>query len=145
MALAAKLRRAPVRLATGAYIVNSGIGKLSADEGTAAYLHGTAATAFPIIKRIDPKLFGTALGAMEIGVGAALLLPVVPAGLAGLALLGLGGALTALYVRTPAWHDRYLRPTPEGLGYAKDVWLAGAGAGLLIDAALTESPITATE
>lgn len=145
MALAAKLRRAPVRLATGAYIANSGIGKLSADEGTAAYLHGAAANTFPILKRVDPKLFTKVLAAAEIGVGAALLLPVVPAGLAGLALLGLGGALTTLYVRTPAWHDQYLRPTPEGIGPAKDVWLVGAGIGLVVDAALTESPITATE
>lgn len=145
MALAAKIRRAPVRLATGAYIVNSGLSKLSADEGTAAYLHGTAATAFPIVKRVDPKLFGKALAVTEIGVGAALLLPIVPAGLAGLALIGFGGALTALYVRNPAWHDRKLRPTPEGAAPAKDVWLVGAGISLLVDAALTESPVTATE
>jgi uncharacterized membrane protein YphA (DoxX/SURF4 family) len=145
MALAAKLRRAPVRLATGAYIMNSGINKLSADEGTAAWLHDAASAAFPALKRVEPKLFTTVLAVGECTVGAALLLPVVPAGLAGLALLGLGGALTAMYVRTPAWHDRYLRPTAEGTAYAKDVWLAGAGAGLLLDAALAESPITATE
>ena len=35
MSLAAKLRRAPLRLATGAFILNAGVGKLSADEGTA--------------------------------------------------------------------------------------------------------------
>lgn len=145
MALAAKLRRAPVRVATGAYILNSGMNKLSADEGTAAWLHGTAASAFPIVKRLEPKLFATMLAAGELTVGAALLLPVIPAGLAGLALIGFGGALTAMYVKNPAWHDRYLRPTAEGTGYAKDVWLLGAGAGLLVDAALTESPITATE
>lgn len=145
MALAAKLRRAPVRLVTGAYIVNSGVNKLSADEGTAAWLQGTAAGAFPFVKRIEPTVFAKVLGAGEIAVGAALLLPVVPAGLAGLALIGFGGALTAMYVRNPAWHDRYLRPTGEGTGYAKDAWLLGAGVGLLVDAALTESPITATE
>lgn len=145
MALAAKLRRAPVRLATGAYILNSGVNKLSADEGTAAFLHSTAANAFPVVKRVPPNVFARVLAGTEIAVGAALLVPVVPAGLAGLALLGFGGALTALYVRNPAWHDRYLRPTAEGTAAAKDVWLLGAGAGLLVDAALTESPITATE
>lgn len=145
MALAAKLRRAPVRLAAGAYIVNSGVNKLSADEGTAAFLHSTAASTFPGLKRIEPKLFTTVLAVGEIAVGAALLLPVVPAGLAGLALIGFGGALTAVYVRNPAWHDRYLRPTAEGAASAKDVWLVGAGVGLLVDAALTESPVTATE
>lgn len=145
MALAAKLRRAPVRLATGAYILNSGVGKLSADEGTAVWLHSTAAHALPIVKRVNPALFAKLLAAGEIAVGAALLVPVVPAGLAGLALVGFGGALTAMYVRTPAWHDRYLRPTAEGVAPAKDVWLLGAGIGLVVDAALTESPITATE
>lgn len=145
MALAAKLRRAPVRLATGAYILNSGLGKLTADEGTAAYLHAAAANAFPVVKRVGPTVFTKALAVGELTVGAALLLPVVPAGLAGLALIGFGGALTALYVRTPAWHDRYLRPTPDGIGPAKDVWLVGAGVGLVVDAALAESPVTATE
>jgi uncharacterized membrane protein YphA (DoxX/SURF4 family) len=145
MALAAKLRRAPVRLATGAYIVNSGVNKLSADEGTATFLHGKAAEVFPLVKRVQPPIFAKALAIGEISVGAALLLPIVPAGLAGLALIGYGGALTALYVKSPAWHDRNLRPTPEGTGPAKDIWLLGAGVGLLVDAALTESPITATE
>lgn len=145
MALAAKLRRAPVRLATGAYIVNSGVNKLSADGGTAVFLHNAAANTFPVLKRVEPKLFTKVLAVGEIAVGAALLLPVVPAGLAGLALIGFGGALTAVYVRTPEWHDRHLRPTAEGTGPAKDVWLVGAGVGLLLDAALAESPITATE
>ena len=57
MALAAKLRRAPVRLATGAYIVNSGVNKLSADGGTAVFLHNAAANTFPVLKRLEPKLF----------------------------------------------------------------------------------------
>jgi len=145
MALAAKLRRAPVRLATGAYILNSGVNKLGVDEGTAAWLHSTAANALPFVKRMPPTVFAKALAVGEIAVGAALLVPVVPAGLAGLALLGFGGALTALYVGTPAWHDRYLRPTAEGVAPAKDIWLVGAGIGLVVDAALAESPITATE
>lgn len=145
MALAAKLRRAPVRLATGGYILNSGVNKLGADEGTAAWLHSTAANALPFVKRMPPTVFAKVLAAGEIAVGAALLAPVVPAGLAGLALLGFGGALTAMYVRTPAWHDRYLRPSAEGVAPAKDIWLLGAGVGLVVDAALAESPITATE
>ncbi len=145
MALAAKLRRAPVRLTTGAFILNSGINKLSADEGTAAFLQGTAAGTFPAVKGMDPKQFTKVLAAAEITVGAALVLPIVPAGLAGLALLGFGGALTAMYVRNPAWHDKYLRPTAEGTGYAKDVWLLGAGLGLLLDAARSKSERTTAE
>ena len=35
MSLSAKLRRAPIRIATGAFILNSGLGKLHGDEDTA--------------------------------------------------------------------------------------------------------------
>ena len=34
------------------------------------------------------------------------------------------------------------RPTQQGTALSKDVWMLGIGAGLVIDAALTESPIT---
>ncbi len=50
-----------------------------------------------------------------------------------------------MYVRTPALHDSRLRPTQAGTVVAKDIWMAGIGLGLVIDAALTESPVTATE
>ena len=41
------LPQIPVRLTTGAFILNAGIGKLSADEGTAQFLHGAAASTYP--------------------------------------------------------------------------------------------------
>lgn len=145
MSLAAKLRRAPVRIVTGAYILNSGVGKLKGDEQQAIGVHGMAAGAFPLLKKIEPKIFLKALGAAEVTLGAALLLPIVPVGLAGLALSGFATGMVALYVRTPALHDKYLRPTQAGTGIAKDVWLAGIGYGLVVDAALSESPVTRTE
>ena len=61
MSIAAKLRRAPVRLATGAYTLNSGLNKLRADEKTAAGMHGMAANAFPVLKRVPPVAFTKAL------------------------------------------------------------------------------------
>jgi hypothetical protein len=145
MSLAAKIRRAPLRLATGAFILNAGIGKLSADETTAQYLHSAGATAYPVLKKLDPKLFAKILAAGEISVGTALLLPIVPAGLAGLALIGFSGALVGMYVRTPAMHDRYLRPSQQGTALAKDIWMLGSGISLVVDAALNESPVTATD
>ncbi len=145
MSLAGKLRRAPLRLVTGAYIVNSGISKLTAGEGAAEGVHGMAAGAYPAVKRVEPKVFNQVLAAGEIAVGAALLLPVVPAGLAGLVLAGFGSALLGLYARTPGVHDKYYRPTGEGAGLAKDIFLVGIGTGLVIDAALAESPITNTD
>jgi len=41
MKLPVKLHHLPQRMSTGAFILNSGISKLSADEETAAQLHGT--------------------------------------------------------------------------------------------------------
>jgi len=55
MSLTAKLRRAPLRLATGAYILNTGIGKLSADEETAKQLHGMASGTYRFLGKMDPK------------------------------------------------------------------------------------------
>jgi hypothetical protein len=145
MSIAAKIRRAPLRLATGAYTLNSGINKLGADEKTAAGVHGMASNAFPFLKQIPPVAFAKGLAIAEIAVGGALLLPIVPAGVAGLALSGLATGLVTLYIRTPSLHDRYLRPTQAGTGIAKDTWFAAIGYSLVVDAILSESKVTRTE
>ena len=123
----------PLRLATGAYILNSGISKLGADEGTAQYLHGAAASTYPaLFKDMDPAKFARLLACSEIGVGAALLAPMVPATVAGAALTGFGASLVGMYLRTPAMTlDDGIRPSQEGMAVAKDVWLVGAGLTLL--------------
>ena len=140
MSIAAKLRRAPGRAAAGAFILNSGIGKLtSKSEEQAKGLHGMAVGTYPFLGKIEPKLFLKGLGAGETALGAALLLPIFPAGLVGLALLGFSGSLLALYVRTPGMHDDKMRPTQQGIPIAKDVWMAGIGAGLMLDAVLSEN------
>ena len=123
----------PLRVATGAYILNSGIGKLGADEGTAAYLHGAAAATYPAaFKDMKPTSFARLLAYSEIAVGAALLAPMVPATVAGAALTGFGSSLVGMYLRTPSMTlDDGIRPSQEGVGLAKDVWLVGAGLTLL--------------
>lgn len=145
MSLAAKLRRAPGRIATGAFILNSGLGKLKADEATAGGIHGMAVAAYPPLDKLSPPLFTKVLAASEVVVGAALLLPIVPAGLAGIALTGFAVSLVGFYVRTPGLHDSKMRPTQAGTGIAKDIWMASIGIGLVIDAALSESRVTKTE
>jgi hypothetical protein len=145
MSIAAKIRRAPLRLATGTYTLNSGINKLRADEKTAAGVHGMASNAFPFLKQIPPAAFTKGLAIAEIAVGGALLLPIVPAGVAGLALSGLASGLVTLYIRTPSLHDKYLRPTQAGTGIAKDTWFAAIGYSLVVDAILSESKVTRTE
>lgn len=143
MSIAAKLRRAPGRAVSGAFILNSGIGKLKGGEQEAKAIHDMAATAFPLLGKIPPKTFLKSLAVGETAIGGALLLPVVPAGLAGLVLTGFSGSLLTLWWRTPGMHEEGSpRPTQKGTAIAKDVWMLGIGAGLLIDAALSESRVT---
>lgn len=139
MAITTALRRAPGRLAAGAFILNAGLTKLrDTDEEHAKMLHGSAAGAYPIFKDMEPKKFVKLLGAGETALGATLLLPMFPAGLAGLGLAGFSGALLGLYWRTPGLHESGdPRPTQQGTPFAKDIWMLGIGAGLVIDALTT--------
>lgn len=127
------LTHIPLRLATGAFVLNSGISKLGADEGTAQFLHGAAAGTYPaLFKDMEPKKFAQFLAYSEIGVGAALLMPKVSATVAGAALTGFGASLMGMYFKTPSMTlDDGIRPSQEGTSVAKDVWLVGAGLTLL--------------
>lgn len=127
------LTHLPLRLTTGAFILNSGVGKLTADEGTAQYLQGAAAATYPaLFKGMSPTNFTTLLAAGEIGVGLALLVPKVPATLAGAALTGFGASLLGMYFKTPGMTlEDGIRPSQDGIGLAKDSWLVGAGLTLL--------------
>ncbi|MET9657067.1 hypothetical protein [Streptomyces sp. NPDC006510] len=125
-------RDVPPRLATGAFILNSGLGKLKADAETAQGLHGMACVAYPFLKRIEPERFTRLLAWSEIAVGGTLLAPFVPTRLAGLALTGFSGGLVGLYLRVPGMREPgSLRPTQNGIPMAKDFWMLGIGLGLL--------------
>jgi hypothetical protein len=127
----------PLRLATGAFILNNGITKLGADEETAAGIHGMATTAYPFLKEVKPKDFTELLAYGEIALGTALLVPTVPSAVAGTALAGFGTALLGLYWQVPGLRqENSIRPTPDGLAIAKDVWLVGAGVTLAMQSAL---------
>ncbi len=135
-----RLRRTPLRLTTGAFILSAGLDKWKGDEQTGAGVHGFATGTYPFLKKIDPPTFLTLLAAGEIAVGSALLLPVVPAAVAGAALAGFSAGLLGLYVRTPGMRRGRFDPraTPEGLPISKDVWMLGAGLALLIDGATAD-------
>ncbi|MFH8554913.1 hypothetical protein ACH4FE_15080 [Streptomyces celluloflavus] len=120
------------RLATGAFILNSGLSKLSADEATAHGVHGMACTAYPFLRNIEAERFTRLLAWSEIAIGGALLNPFVPTRLAGLALTGFAGGLVGLYLRLPGMRESgSLRPTQDGIPLAKDAWMLGIGLGFL--------------
>lgn len=129
-----KLRHLPPRLAVGAFMANSGWSKLSADRETAEGLHAMAAGTYPILRKLDPERFIKLLAVGEMALGAALIVPVVPTGLAGAGLTGFSAGLIGLYLHTPGMRQEgSLRPTHQGTPLAKDVWLLGIGVGFVID------------
>ena len=137
------LSHLPPRLITGAYIVNTGVSKLGADQETAKRLHGMATAAYPLLGKLDAQIFTRLLGAGEITLGASLLLPIVPPALAGLGLAGFSAGLLGLYLRIPGMRQhRSLRPTAQGTPLAKDAWLLGIGLSFVIDTILSRGDDT---
>lgn len=130
-----RLSHLPLRAATGAFILNSGLQKWSSgDDEAAGAMHGMAANSYPFLKEIEPKKFVRYLATAEIGIGSALLFPIVPPALAGLALAGFSGGLVGLYLKTPGMRQEgSLRPTQQGTAIAKDSWMLGIGTALVLD------------
>ena len=129
-----KAREVPLRLGAGAFILNSGLAMLGHDDAAAAQTHRFAAGVYPGLGRVDPRLFVRALAAGELALGAALLVPVVPTGIAGAGLTAFSAGLLGLYLRTPGMRQEgSLRPTEQGLPIAKDVWLLAIGLSFVID------------
>jgi hypothetical protein len=129
-----KISHVPMRLATGAFILNSGLWKMNAVEEVAEDVHGFATAAYPELKRLRPEQFVRLLVAGEIAVATALLTPVVPASIAGAALTAFSAGLLGLYFKVPGMHQKgSLKPTQSGIPIAKDVWLLGIGLSLPLD------------
>ncbi|GAA3290044.1 hypothetical protein ACFFON_16905 [Arthrobacter citreus] len=129
-----RISHIPLRLATGAYILNSGLGKRNLDKESAAGLQQMASNAFPQVMDLDSERFGKLLSAAEITVGLTLLLPFVPSRLAGLVLGAFSGGMLTMYAKTPGLTEPDgIRPTAQGTPLAKDVWMAGIAASLILD------------
>jgi len=47
----------PLRLAAGSYLVNSGLSKWGADDVTAKHVQGFASGAYPLLAKLDARLF----------------------------------------------------------------------------------------
>ena len=109
-----KLAHLPLRVATGAYILNSGLNKQNLEGEAAEGVHGMASNAIPALKNIPPEQFAKILSTGEIALGAALLIPFVPSALVGIALTGFAAGLVQLYLKTPGMRKEasLLRPFP---------------------------------
>ncbi len=128
-----RISHIPTRLVSGAFLVNSGINKLTADDDAAKRIHGMAGQVYPFTQNLDPNTFTKALGAGEVALGGALLMPFVPSWLAGAGLTAFSGGLVGLYLKTPGMtKEDGIRPTSQGTALAKDSWLLGIGLNLLI-------------
>jgi hypothetical protein len=113
MRFSVKASHLPPRIAAGAFILNSGVGKWSADEETAAQLHGFAVGTYPFLAKLKPKDFARLLAASEIALGASLLVPVIPSAVVGAGLTVFSGALLGLYAR----HAQGRHPVPHPAGH----------------------------
>lgn len=129
-----RLNHVPLRLTTGAFILNAGWGKRKLDKDSAAGLQAMAARVIPPVSKIDTEKFGKMLSYAEMALGAALLTPFLPSRLAGIGLGIFSGSLFAMYLRTPGMTlEDGIRPSPQGTGLAKDIWMIGIAAALVLD------------
>lgn len=127
-------RQMPLRLTVGSFFLNSGLSKRGADQATAEGLQQFAATTYPFLGKLDAQQFARLLSTGEIAIAAALLLPVVPAAVAGAVLTAFSAGTLGLYLRTPGMRrEGSLRPTEQGIPLAKDVWILGIGISLIIE------------
>ncbi|ACU86817.1 hypothetical protein Bfae_30560 [Brachybacterium faecium DSM 4810] len=127
------LSTAILRAVPGAFILNSGIGKLGMSAEAAEGMQGMAAHGVPALGKLTPEQFAKFLSYGEVAVGASLLLPFVPTKVAGLGLAAFSGSLVSMYLRTPGLTEADgVRPTGDGTAIAKDTWLLAIAAALLL-------------
>ena len=130
-----RLSSFPERLAAGVFILNAGVGKLRADADTARGVHAMAVGTYPFLSKTEPEPFLRRLGASEVALGAALVLPVVSDLVAGTALTAFAGGLLGLYLQTPGMRaprevcdpPSRARPSPKTSGSSDGLSLMAGG------------------
>ena len=126
-----RLPSAALRIPTGAYILDAGLGKFKVDKEGAEGLRDMATDGIPQLGQIDAETFATGLASAETALGAALLCPLIPNRLAGLGLTAFGAGLLSMYFGNDQYtEDDGIRPSSAGLAIAKDSWLVGIGLAL---------------
>ena len=127
-----RLPSAALRIPTGAYILDAGLGKFKVDKEGAEGLRDMATDGIPQLGQIDAETFATGLASAETALGAALLCPLIPNRLAGLGLTAFGAGLLTMYFGGDQYtQDDGIRPSQEGLPLSKDSWLVAIGAALM--------------
>lgn len=128
------LSNAILRGITGAFVLNSGLSKRGMPTEAAQGLQSFASTGIPAMAKMDPKAFGDFVAYSEIGVGAALLIPIVPRKLAGAALGTFTAGLLTMYFRNPAMTESDgIRPSHEGMSLSKDAFMLAIAGALVTD------------
>jgi hypothetical protein len=129
-----RLSHLPLRLATGAFLLNSGYNKRGLDAGSAAGLQGMASSALPQVAKMPPQQFGSVLAGGEMALGALLLAPFVSPVVAGAGLTAFGAGTLQMYRKLPGMTEPDgIRPTADGTAIAKDVWMTAIGLALVVD------------
>ncbi|MBZ8177407.1 hypothetical protein GP475_00720 [Corynebacterium poyangense] len=119
---------------TGAYLLQSGWSLKDLPEEAAKGLQDFAATGVPQMKKLSPAQFRQFVAYSQLGIGGALLAPVVPKKLAALGLAGFSAGLLSIYFRNQDMTQADgIRPSEAGLSLSKDVWLAAIAGALLVD------------
>ncbi|MFK0003593.1 hypothetical protein [Paenarthrobacter sp. NPDC090522] len=129
-----RISHIPLRLVTGAFILNSGWGKRDLGKDSAAGLQSMAARVIPSVAELDPGRFGKLLSFAELSLGAALLAPFIPSRVAGLGLGIFSGSMITMYLKSPEMTlEDGVRPSAKGTPLAKDIWMVGIAAALILD------------
>jgi len=121
-----------LRGVTGAFITNTGVGKIGMPAEHSAGIQQAAASGIPALAKLPSDKFGSWLGWAETAIGATLLAPFVPNRVAGAALTTFSGGLLSMYFRNPENTEADgIRPSQEGMGLSKDVFMLAIGLSLL--------------
>ncbi len=127
-----RLSNAILRGVSGAYLIQSGLGKKDLPVEAYEGLQGMAASGIPQFSEWDAKTFGQFLWLSEVGIGTLLVTPIVNKRLAGAALLTFSAGMLSMYFRNDEMtQDDGIRPSQEGTALSKDVWLGAIGAALI--------------
>ena len=123
----------PVRFAAGVMILSAGVGKLRPSENGSPDVHAVAAADYPFLEQLAPEQLTKVLGAAEMMLGGALLVPVVGDGVAGVGLTAFAGAMIGLFAKGQGEHREGPVPEHRGAALARDIWLLGIGLRLVAD------------